>query len=305
MGNLARADYISTDTIILANSGSPTNQWFNEEILSTAPAGAVEARVSLIFRQVSNASGSVYIDNVELEVAPRESTLAPFASNFDDLIPSSTIGDGWRFTNTNGPLSPYSGLAPNGPQICTLSNDGAGNQFLNMFADYDNQFMPTETLTLHVYQEQSFTADDAERGETWNFDFDYARAINPFGPGGATTTGAFIRVFDDNLDLLREEVFPTTAATGPAYSRGSVSLSFDPSWTTGGTLQFGFTSTVTNYQPSGVYYDNLDFSKVVSPTFVLGDANGDGGLSNLDVALFVMALTSRGAYEANVSGNGC
>lgn len=70
-GQFGSSEYISSESIILANAGSPTNQWFNDEILATAPEGAVEARVAIVFRQVSNAGGSVYIDNVQLEVVPQ------------------------------------------------------------------------------------------------------------------------------------------------------------------------------------------------------------------------------------------
>ena len=297
-GKYGSSNYIGTDSIILANAESPTGQWFDEEIRSTTPVGAVEARVSIVFRQVANAGGSVCIDNVKLETVPPDSSLTTFDSDFDSLIPAPTIGDGWKFINSNGPSAAYSGDAPNGPQICTLVNAGAGNQFLNMFADYDNKFMPTEVLTLHVFQEQTFTAVDAARGEKWTFNFDYSRAVDPFGPGGATATGAFIRVFDDGNNLLAEELFSTTAATGPAFSPGSVSLTFDPVWNTDGIVQFGFTSSVTNYEPSGVYYDNVEFTPVETDQVVLGDANGDGVLNNLDIASFVLALTNLPGYQA-------
>ena len=218
--------------------------------------------------------------------------LSSFASDFDSLIPAPTgdpIGDGWRFLNTNGPDPDYFGQAPNGPQISSLDDDGAGNQYLNVFADYANPNLATNTLTLRVFQEQTFTVADAALAATRMFRFDYAKADDPFGVGGSTTTGAFIRVLDGSSNVLDEAVFDTTGATGPAFAPGSVSLTFDPAWTTGGIVQFGFTSTVLGSDPSGVYYDNVNF-------FVLGDANDDGVLDNLDSASFSLALLMPSAY---------
>lgn len=239
---------------------------------------------------ISDRQGGLFV----VEMLPEPSALGRFYSDFDSIIPAPTgdpIGDGWRFFNTNEPDFDYFGQTPNGPQISALADDGAGNQYLHVFADYDNPNLATHALTLDVFQEQTFTAADAALGATWNFRFDYAKADDPFGVGGATATGAFIRVLDGSLNLLDEAVFDTTGATGPAFAPGSVSLTFDPAWSAGGIVQFGFTSTVIGTDPSGVYYDNANFC-------VLGDANDDDALDNLDISASAQALNMPAAYAA-------
>jgi len=49
----------------IADAGTPTDAWQDHELEAVAPAGAVEARLSLAFGQGSNAPGAVYIDAVE------------------------------------------------------------------------------------------------------------------------------------------------------------------------------------------------------------------------------------------------
>ena len=71
-----------------------------------------------------------------------------------------------------------------------------------------------------------------------------------------TTTAAYIRVFDGAFNLLAESVFDTTGADF-GFASEEISLTLDPGWTDGGNIQFGFTSTTTNFSPSGVYYDNV------------------------------------------------
>ena len=49
----------------IADAGTPTDAWQDHELEAVAPAGAVEARLSLAFGQGSNAPVAVYIDAVE------------------------------------------------------------------------------------------------------------------------------------------------------------------------------------------------------------------------------------------------
>ena len=276
------------------------------------------------------ADGSgVFYDNVNFTNVPvsPSTPLAPFCSDFEDLVPGAVytpIGDGWLFFHTNVPTLPetsYGGDAPQGPQISNLADAdgdpgkslgqtntmgnpidpaGGGNKYLNIYNDYNNSLHASGTpLTNRVYQERSFTGADAALGETWTFSFDYAGAEAPFFPGasGSSTTAAYIRVFDGAFNILAEETFDTTSATSLVFAPGSVSITFDPGWIAGGLVQFGFTSTATNYEPSGIYYDNVDFAN-----FVRGDANDDGVINNLDINAFALALFSPPTYEAMFPG---
>lgn len=69
-GQYGTSDYISSDQIVLANGTSANNAWLTGQVTSTVPANAVEARLSLVFRQQSNAPGAVYVDNVQFAIAP-------------------------------------------------------------------------------------------------------------------------------------------------------------------------------------------------------------------------------------------
>ena len=63
------------------------------------------------------------------------------------LGPFVPIGNGWEFFNTNGSFPGYGGAAnADGPQISAITGDGAGNQYLNVFADYNNPLQPTESF---------------------------------------------------------------------------------------------------------------------------------------------------------------
>lgn len=51
-----------TETI--ANGSTPNNIWQPHDLSATAPAGAVEARVALVFTQTGNGTGAVHFDNL-------------------------------------------------------------------------------------------------------------------------------------------------------------------------------------------------------------------------------------------------
>ncbi|WP_168206907.1 family 16 glycosylhydrolase [Lacipirellula limnantheis] len=48
----------------IANGSTPNNVWQPHELAATAPAGAVEARVAIVFTQTGNAAGAVHLDNL-------------------------------------------------------------------------------------------------------------------------------------------------------------------------------------------------------------------------------------------------
>lgn len=204
--------------------------------------------------------------------------LTNYSQDFQGLTlgdPAALSGDGWFFfVNAMSPTPPtppsygYGGTAPNGPQISALADNGAGDQYLNVYSDYANGDLGNGyTLETNVYQQQTIGAVDLN--QTFTFDFDFRAADSPFGPGGATTTSAFIKVFDPGFALLDIQQLDTTAA-GMTFAPGSLSQLIDASWT-GNIIQFGFLSNVTNFEPSGMYYDNLNFrnaAAVPEPTTI-------------------------------------
>ena len=50
---------------MIADAATPTDVWRDHELEAVAPAGAVEARLSLSFGQTANEPGAIYIDAVE------------------------------------------------------------------------------------------------------------------------------------------------------------------------------------------------------------------------------------------------
>jgi hypothetical protein len=193
--------------------------------------------------------------------------LTTYSQDFQGLglgDPAALSGDNWFFfVNAFGTFPyGYGGAAPNGPQISALSDDGNGNQYLNVYSDYNNGDMGNGyTLETNVYQQQSIGA--ADLNQTFSFNFDYRAADSPFAPGGQTSTFAFIKVFDGAFNLLDSQLLNTTAA-GTSFTSGSLSQLIDPNWT-GAILQFGFLSNVTAFEPSGIYYDNLSFGNAAVP----------------------------------------
>ena len=64
-GIFGSSSYLRSDEVLVANSATVNNQWFNKQLTSVVPAGAVEARVVLVFAQRANNGGSIHLDNVE------------------------------------------------------------------------------------------------------------------------------------------------------------------------------------------------------------------------------------------------
>ncbi len=50
---------------VIADASMPTDQWQEHEIVATAPAGTVEARLSIVFAQGADKAGAVHVDAVE------------------------------------------------------------------------------------------------------------------------------------------------------------------------------------------------------------------------------------------------
>jgi hypothetical protein len=105
------------------------------------------------------------------------------------------------------------------------------------------------------------------------------------GMGGAeacdSTAGAFIKVIDGMGNLTDSASTPTTDSTNE-WARGTVELLIDAAWE-GQTLQFGFATTASNNEPSGVFYDNVEVnpdmqytSNFEDPPYALNDPDALG-----------------------------
>lgn len=189
--------------------------------------------------------------------------LTPYNQDFETLNAADTgaLGaDGWSvFANVFAPdgvswLYGYGTFpAPNdGGGFCQIAVDGG--QYLNVFSDYNNgDHAVGNVIEANTFQEMTVGAGDV--GETWVFNFDAMKA----NLAGATTALAFIKTLDPNAGWATTN-FITADMTGIPAAWGSYSLSIviDASLV-GQILQIGFSNSCTNYEGSGIYYDNVDF----------------------------------------------
>jgi hypothetical protein len=212
-----------------------------------------------------------------LLAASSQAALTTYSQDFESLNISSptALGDnGWKifanvFDSSMGYLYGYGVFpAPNGGNGFSSIATGEGGvtqgtQYLNVFSDYNNvDHGSGRFIEANVFQEQTISAADLGKVATFSFDF---KASSQFGPANSANTKAFIKVLDStNFSLLAFPTVDTTSASGSTWLTGSISLTIDSAWT-GQILQFGFLNTATNYDPTGVYYDNINFQAVPEP----------------------------------------
>jgi hypothetical protein len=151
----------------------------------------------------------------------------------------------------------YGGPAPNGPQICAIAagegGPSQGAQQLSVYSDYNNGDHGNGYLIeTNVYQEQTIEAGDV--GVTVDFTFD-AKMGNL---GGSSTALAFIKTLDPNNGYAQTNfVTQNTTNTPATWTTYNLQLAIDAGLV-GQILQIGFSTTATNYEPCGVFYDNVN-----------------------------------------------
>ena len=192
--------------------------------------------------------------------------------------------------------------APNANEAFTSIATGSGGpnqgeQYLNVFSDYLNgDHGNGNIIDTYAFREAIVGSDDV--GMTYDFTFDYRRADDPNGPANSMTTAAYYRVLTPAPDFftVEEGFLDTTNATFDWTEEASLSVTIDPSWV-GNFVQYGFNTNGTNFDGSGIYYDNVSFEipgeGCVNP---LGDIDGNGLVNLLDVQPFV-ALVSSGTFQ--------
>jgi len=197
-------------------------------------------------------------------------TLAPYTQNFEALTaadPAALSGDGWVvYGNVFSPdhVTYYYGYgpfpAPNpgaGFSAIAVGQGGPnqGAQQLSIYSDYNNaDHANGNQVESNVYREQTIGAADV--GNQWTFQFD-AKLGNLQSP---STALAFIKTLNPAAGYATTNNITANMATIPsAWNTYSVSIVIDASLV-GQILQFGFTSTATHYNGSGVFYDNISFA---------------------------------------------
>jgi hypothetical protein len=193
--------------------------------------------------------------------------LSLYSQDFEGLVqadPDALANDGWLvfgnvFDPGGGYLYGYGPFpAPNGGSaFCAIAaGEGGpdqGAQQMVVYNDYNNgEHAVGNLIEANVFQEQIIGAADI--GTTWTFDFD--AKLGDLVPN--TTAIAFIKTLDPGDFSLSN--FVTVDMTNIPATWGSYSLSLEiDAGLEGHILQIGFSSTTTNYTPSGVVYDNISF----------------------------------------------
>jgi hypothetical protein len=201
---------------------------------------------------------------------PSRAALSPYTQNFESLVksnPAALGNDGWLvYGNVYAPdhtyLYGYGPFpAPNGSgAFCAIDTLQGGSLQgalqLSVYSDYNNTTAhgAGQLVESNVYHEQTIASVDV--GSTWTFQFD-AKLGNLTSP---TTAVAFIKTLDPasgyaltNFLTANMNVIP------PTWNTYWVSIVVDPSLS-GQLMQFGFANTATNFNSSGVFYDNLLWS---------------------------------------------
>jgi hypothetical protein len=199
--------------------------------------------------------------------ASSRAALAPYTQNFETLVktnPSALGNDGWLvYGNVYDPPStllygygPFP--APNGSgAFCAIdANQGGplqGTQQLSVYSDYNNTGAhgAGQLVESIVYREQPISAGDV--GTTWTFQFD-AKLGNLASP---STANAFIKTIDPSANYATTNLIARDMTAIPTtWMTYAVSITVTPALV-GQLMQFGFASVATNFNASGVFYDNI------------------------------------------------
>jgi hypothetical protein len=176
------------------------------------------------------------------------------------LVYGNVFGLDWTWWYGYGPNP-----APNNPGAPAFSLIAAGQggpaqgaQQVVVFSDYNNGDHPNAYIESNFYQEQMIGVADV--GQTWVFMFDAKLG----DLAGGSTALAFIKTLDPAAGYAMTNFITEDMTTTPTTWTGySISITID-SGLVDQILQFGFSNIATNYEPSGVYYDNVTFQSPIS-----------------------------------------
>jgi len=241
--------------------------------------------------------------------SPAGADLAPYSQDFEGLNqqdPGALSGDGWLiFGNTFDPNFNYIfgyGVfgAPNGGPGFSGIDIGQGgpeqgDQQLVIYNDYNNYVHPLGGFVeANVFQEQFITAADV--GSTWRFSYD-AKAGNI--DAGSTAT-AFFKTLNPAAGFSLSNFITVDMTNTPsAWTRYSIDIDIDPSLE-GQILQFGFLTVATLYEPSGIFYDNINFD--VAPLAVNFDIRPESCPNPLNTwARGVLPTAVMGTFDLDVA----
>jgi hypothetical protein len=188
----------------------------------------------------------------------------PYSQDFEGMtqVNGELAADNWlnygnvfdpggAFIYGYGPFAAVNNIG-NWQDIATgQSGPEQGANVLVVYSDYANgNHGSGNWVESNCYQEQQLPVGVSG---TWCFEFDAKLG----DLGGASTALAFIKVL--NPADWSMPVFETYETTNLPTTWGTYSISADLTGLDQMILQFGFLTKATNYEPCGVFYDNLDF----------------------------------------------
>jgi hypothetical protein len=200
--------------------------------------------------------------------AAGQASLAEYSQDFELLVqtdPNALANDGWLvYGNVYEPdgtsylygYGPYP--APNtGAAFCAivLGEGGAeqGLQQLVVFSDYENlDHANGNIIESNVYREQTIGPEDV--GQAWSFEFQ-AKLGNI---EGSSTAAAFIKTLDPSAGYALTNFLTVDMTSIPVTWGGYwLMIVLDDPGLEGQLLQIGFLNRATNYEGSGIFYDNV------------------------------------------------
>ena len=209
--------------------------------------------------------------------------ITTYTQDFEGLnqgAANALANDGWFvYANVFGPGGNYlygygTFSAPNGGSgFSSIAGGPAqGGQYLNVYSDYNNvsEHNAGNYVDALVFQERTIGATNVGVGKSFSFAFDYLKNGGASGVDGNARTFAFVKVLDplNGYATLGITEFETTGASATAWTSQTLNLAAtNPAWN-GKLLQFGFRSYATNFNRTGRFYDNLNFSSVPEPSSV-------------------------------------
>jgi hypothetical protein len=190
----------------------------------------------------------------------------PYSQNFEGLAPvnGSLAGDGWwNYGNVFNPgggyiygYGPFAAVNNIGNWQDIVTGEGGpdqGAQQIVVYSDYANgNHGAGNWVESNLYQE--WTVGAGATG-VWEFTFD-AKMGNL---GGSSTALAFIKTLDPNAGWIMTNFITADMTATPVTWTGYL-LSIDVTGLGGQILQIGFSTMATNYEPCGVFYDNVNFA---------------------------------------------
>jgi hypothetical protein len=192
--------------------------------------------------------------------------IIPYSQDFESLVqsdPDALANDGWqifgnRFNLDGSYVDGYGPFpAPNGgPGFCAIAagegGPSQGAQQLVVYSDYNNPNQVGFIIEANVFQEQTIDAGDV--GAIIQFSFDAKLGDLT----GSSEAYAFIKTIDPNPPFPTTN-FVTADMTAIPTTWGTYSLELEiDAGLVGQILQFGFAARATDYEASGVFYDNIN-----------------------------------------------